>query len=187
MLLASSSPRRYELLQQLEVAYRVAPADIDESVNSGENPQDYVRRMARGKALAGFSQTAGDLPVLGADTIVVLQGEILGKPSTKAHARDMLQRLSGQTHHVYSAVALAINKDNIQDRLNITTVKFGKLSRTWIARYCLGSEPMDKAGAYAVQGAAGQFIECINGSYTGVMGLPLYDTARLLRQAGLLM
>lgn len=186
ILLASGSPRRRELLKQLAVTFKVAAADIDESIIDGEAPEDYVVRLAREKALAGFEQNGGLIPALGSDTIVLLDGQILGKPETRAEAESMLQSLSGQTHQVYSAVALALEADNVLDTLNITAVTFGKMPVEWIRQYCQGDEPMDKAGAYAVQGGTGQYIRRIEGSYSGVMGLPLFETAELLRRAGLL-
>ncbi len=186
ILLASGSPRRRELLKQLAVTFKVAAADIDESIIDGEAPEDYVVRLAREKALAGFEQNGGQVPALGSDTIVLLDGQILGKPESRAEAESMLQSLSGQTHQVYSAVALALEVDNVLDTLNITAVTFGKMPIQWIRQYCQGDEPMDKAGAYAVQGGTGQYIRRIEGSYSGVMGLPLYETAELLRRAGLL-
>ena len=186
ILLASGSPRRRELLKQLAVTFKVAAADIDESIIDGETPEDYVVRLAREKALAGFEQNGGLMPALGSDTIVLLDGQILGKPETRAGAESMLQSLSGRTHQVYSAVALALEADNVLDTLNITAVTFGKMPVQWIKQYCQGDEPMDKAGAYAVQGGTGQYIRRIEGSYSGVMGLPLFETAELLRRAGLL-
>ena len=186
ILLASGSPRRRELLKQLAVTFKVAAADIDESVIDGEAPEDYVVRLAREKAQTGFEQNGGLMPALGSDTIVLLDGRILGKPETRAEAESMLQSLSGQTHHVYSAVALALKPDNVMDTLNITAVTFGKMPSQWIKQYCQSDEPMDKAGAYAVQGGTGQYIRRIEGSYSGVMGLPLFETAELLRRAGLL-
>jgi septum formation protein len=186
ILLASGSPRRNELLKQLDVSFIVAPTDIDESIIAGETPEDYVLRLSREKALAGLEHTAGLMPALGSDTIVLLDDRILGKPGSRAEAESMLQDLSGQTHHVYSAVALALKPDNVLDTLNITAVTFGKMPTSWIEQYCQSNEPMDKAGAYAVQGATGQYIRRIEGSYSGVMGLPLFETAELLRRAGLL-
>ena len=186
ILLASGSPRRRELLKQLAVTFTVAAADIDESLVEGETPKDYVLRLAREKALAGFAQNGGQVPALGSDTIVLLDGQILGKPESRTEAESMLQSLSGQTHHVYSAVALALSLDNVLDTLNITAVTFGKMPAIWIKQYCQSDEPMDKAGAYAVQGGTGQYIRHIEGSYSGVMGLPLFETAELLRRAGLL-
>ncbi len=186
LLLASGSPRRSELLRQLAVTFTVAPANIDETLVAGEKPRDYVLRMAREKATAGFEQALGLMPTIGSDTIVLLNGEILGKPESGKDAENMLQCLSGQTHHVYSSVALVTKQDDISERLNITAVTFGVMPGEWIEQYCQGDEPMDKAGAYAVQGGAGQYIRRIEGSYSGVMGLPLFETAELLRRAGLL-
>jgi len=173
-------------MKQLAVKFKVAPADIDETIAEGESPRDFVQRMALEKALAGFTRAGSSVAALGSDTIVLLNGEILGKPVSRTDAVAMLQSLSGQVHHVYSAVAIALNPGQILEALNVTEVTFSDMPTDWIEQYCQGNEPMDKAGAYAVQGGAGQFIRCINGSYSGVMGLPLYETAVLLRQAGLL-
>jgi septum formation protein len=118
---------------------------------------------------------------------VLLNGEILGKPVSRSDAVAMLQNLSGQTHQVYSAVAVVLEPGKVLETLNVTEVTFADMPNDWIEEYCRGEEPMDKAGAYAVQGGAGQYIRCINGSYSGVMGLPLYETAVLLRKAGLLL
>jgi septum formation protein len=186
ILLASGSPRRRELLRQLTLNFSVIAMDVDESIFAGETPRDYVLRLSREKALAGFRHNDGRNPSLGSDTIVLLDGEILGKPGSRAGAEGMLQRLSGRTHEVYSAVALALGEDRVIDTLNITAVTFGDMPVDWIRRYCLSDEPMDKAGAYAVQGGTGQYIRRIEGSYSGVMGLPLFETAQLLREAGLL-
>lgn len=186
ILLASGSPRRRELLRQLLLNFSVEAADVDESIISGETPRDYVIRLSREKALAGFKRSDGLKPSLGSDTIVLLDGEIFGKPGSRAEAESMLQRLSGRTHEVYSAVALALGRDRVMDTLNITAVTFGDIPLDWIRRYCQSDEPMDKAGAYAVQGGTGQYIRRIDGSYSGVMGLPLFETAKLLREAGLL-
>ncbi len=186
ILLASRSPRRRELLKQLAVKFTVAAMDVDESIIEGENPKDYVVRLAREKALAGYKQYLGMMPAMGSDTIVLLDGEILCKPESRAEAESMLQGLSGRTHHVYSAVALALAADNVMDTLNVTAVTFGDMPTEWIRQYCQSDEPMDKAGAYAVQGGTGQYIRHIEGSYSGVMGLPLFETAELLRRAGLL-
>jgi septum formation protein len=186
LILASASPRRRELLKQLGVTFKVAPADIDESIVDGETPTNYVLRMSREKALAGLQQNGGDLPALGSDTIVVLNDRILGKPESHTEAASMLMRLSERTHHVYSAVALASKSDRLLNTLNVTAVSFGKMPMEWIKQYCQSEEPMDKSGAYAVQGGAGQYISRIDGSYSGVMGLPLFETAEILRQAGLL-
>lgn len=171
---------------QLAVNFEVAAADIDESLINGETPPDYVLRLSRAKALAGYRQSGNRLPVLGSDTIVLLDGEILGKPESRSEAESMLQRLSGRTHEVYSGVALVIDPETVTDALNITAVTFGDMPLAWIRQYCQSNEPMDKAGAYAVQGGTGQYIRRIEGSYSGVMGLPLFETAQLLRNADLL-
>ena len=186
IVLASGSPRRRELLKQLPVDFEVVVTDVDESLIEGESPRDYVLRLARAKALAGFAKAGGRLPALGSDTIVLLDGNILGKPGSRAEAASMLKRLSGRTHQVYSAVALAVDAKTVLDALNITAVTFAEMPAAWISRYCQTEEPMDKAGAYAVQGGTGQYISRIEGSYSGVMGLPLFETAGLLRGAGLL-
>ena len=186
IMLASASPRRRELLGQLGVRFTTAPANIDETRIDGEIPRDYVLRMAREKALAGFEQGLGLMPVLGSDTIVLLDGRILCKPESRAEAESMLQALSGQTHQVYSSVAVIVKPDEVLETLNITAVTFGEMPPDWIREYCKSDEPMDKAGAYAVQGGTGQYISRIEGSYSGVMGLPLFETAELLRRAGLL-
>ena len=186
LLLASGSPRRRELLKQLGVSFTVAAANIDETMAVGETPEDYVIRMAREKARAGLDQTAGLMPSLGSDTIVLLADRVLCKPNSRAEAELMLQALSDKTHHVYSSVALALKPGVLLESLNITAVTFGKMPLDWIAKYCQSDEPMDKAGAYAVQGGTGQYIRRIEGSYSGVMGLPLFETAELLRRGGIL-
>jgi len=186
ILLASASPRRHELLKQLDVTFVVAATNIDESIIDGETPRDYVTRMAREKALKGLEQTMGLMPALGSDTIVLLNDRILCKPESRAEAESMLRSLSGRTHHVYSSVAIALEPDNVLDTINITAVTFGDMPTEWISHYCQSDEPMDKAGAYAVQGGTGQYIRRIEGSYSGVMGLPLFETAELLRRAGVL-
>ncbi len=145
-----------------------------------------MQRMALEKAQAGFEVGGSSLPALGADTIVLLGDDILGKPASRAGAEVMLQSLSGRTHQVYSAVALIPGSGDVLETFNATDVTFADLPTGWIERYCQSEEPMDKAGAYAVQGGAGQYIRCIKGSYSSVMGLPLYETAVLLRHAGLL-
>jgi septum formation protein len=175
-----------QLLRQPAVKFKVQPADIDETPEHAEAPRQYVQRMALEKARAGFQQCGRTNVTLGSDTIVVLNEEILGKPASRAEAETMLGNLSGQTHQVYSAVALVLESGEEMETLNITAVTFGDMSSAWIKHYCQSEEPMDKAGAYAVQGGAGQYIRRIEGSYSGVMGLPLYETALLLRQAGLL-
>jgi len=183
LCLASASPRRRELLAQIGVAHVVAGADIDESVQPGEHPADYVLRMARSKALAVRERSAG-LPVLAADTTVVIDDSICGKPHDEAEGVAMLERLSGRTHQVLTAVALAA-ADTVAVRLSASAVRFRPLARAECVAYWRSGEPRDKAGGYAVQGYAAVFIERLTGSYSGVMGLPLYETAQLLAAAGL--
>jgi septum formation protein len=186
LILASSSPRRRELLRQVGVDFRVVVADVDERVEPGEAPADYVLRVARDKVLAVQRREAGALPVLGADTTVVLDGCILGKPGSRAEAAGMLARLSGRTHEVYSAVALARGPRGVDHRLNVTRVTFAQLEPDWIEAYIDTGDPMDKAGAYGVQGRAAEKIARIDGSFSGVMGLPLFETCELLRCAEVL-
>jgi septum formation protein len=186
LILASASPRRRELLRQVGVAFNVVVAAVNESVLPGESPAAYVLRVARDKALSVLAREGDALPVLGADTAVVLGDRILGKPDSRADAIAMLQGLSGQTHEVYSAVVLAAAAGRVLDCLNITRVTFAQLDRAWIESYCDTGDPMDKAGAYGVQGRAAEKITRIEGSFSGVMGLPLYETCRLLRQAEVL-
>lgn len=180
--LASVSPRRRELLAQIGVAHVVTGAHIDESVHAGEKPHDYVQRMARAKARAVWD-AHHDLPVLAADTTVVLDGIVFGKPTDRADAMHMLGLLSGRAHEVLTAVALA-SSAGIEIRMSVSSVRFRPLTDVEISAYWESGEPKDKAGAYAVQGLAAVFIESLTGSYSGVMGLPLFETAELLRAAG---
>ena len=180
--LASVSPRRRELLTQIGVPHTIVGADIDESVRSGEAPRDYVLRMARQKALT-VRERGETLPVLAADTTVVLDNNIFGKPHDRDDGLAMLGRLSGRTHEVLTAVALASTRD-VTLRLSVSTVRFRGLSPQECAAYWDTGEPRDKAGGYAIQGAAAVFIESLSGSYSGVMGLPLFETGELLRAAG---
>jgi septum formation protein len=184
IVLASASPRRRELLQQIGVAFRVAVADIVEQPLQEELPGDFVLRMAREKALVVMRREAGHLPVLGADTAVVLEDRILGKPASRNEAAEMLKSLSGNTHEVFSAVAVAVSESEVFEALNISRVTFSELEPEWIQSYIESGDPMDKAGAYGVQGKAGEKISRIEGSFYGVMGLPLYETAQLLKRAG---
>ncbi len=183
--LASQSPRRRELLEQLGVAFDTVDADVHERRLPDESPQDYVVRVAREKAGAGLLALAGrpEAVVLGADTDVVLDGEVLGKPNDAAHAAELLARLSGRTHEVISAVWLVSGRRE-EHRLSVTRVRFAPLSAADAAAYVATGEPFGKAGAYAVQGRAAAFIERIEGSYSGVMGLPLHETWQLLRNFG---
>ena len=180
--LASVSPRRRELLSQIGVPHTVMGAHIDETAHAGESPRDYVLRMAREKALT-VRERGERLPVLAADTTVVLDDVIYGKPRDRADGIAMLGRLSARTHGVLTAVALA-DARGVDLRLSVSTVRFRGLTPEECAAYWDTGEPHDKAGGYAVQGAAAVFIESLNGSYSGVMGLPLFETAELLRAAG---
>ena len=182
LCLASVSPRRRELLAQIGVPHVVVGADIDETAQAGEAPRDYVLRMARQKALT-VRERGERLPVLAADTTVVLDEVIYGKPRDREDGIAMLERLSGRTHEVLTAVAVADSR-GVALRLSVSTVRFRGLSPQECAAYWETGEPRDKAGGYAVQGAAAVFIESLNGSYSGVMGLPLFETAELLRAAG---
>jgi septum formation protein len=186
LILASSSPRRTELLIQIGMAHQIMAADIDESIRSGEDTGNYVCRMAREKAYAIHQRSAVTVPVLGADTAVVINGRILGKPLKRDAAIEMLNDLSDATHEVWSAVALVLPEGGLRERLNITRVTFSKLDGDWIESYCNSGDPMDKAGAYGVQVIAAQTISHIDGSYSGVMGLPLHETAEILQEAGLI-
>jgi septum formation protein len=180
--LASVSPRRRELLTQIGVPHLVTGAHIDESTAPGESPPDYVQRMARTKALTVW-QRDSSLPVLAADTTVVLDGVIFGKPGGEAEAVRMLSTLSGRTHQVLTAIALA-SPAGLAQRLSVSEVRFRTLTPEECVAYWHTGEPRDKAGAYAIQGKAAVFIESLDGSYSGVMGLPLFETAELLRAAG---
>ncbi len=186
LILASSSPRRWELLKQVGMAHEVIIADIDESVREGEDARQYVCRMAREKALEVHRRDGVTAAVLGADTAVIVNGRILGKPVDREDAIHMLEGLSGRTHEVWSAVALVLPGGGLSERLNITRVTFSNLDRAWIEAYCDSGDPMDKAGAYGVQGIAAQKISHMEGSYSGVMGLPLHETAEILQEAGIL-
>ncbi|MDF3828659.1 MULTISPECIES: Maf family protein [unclassified Pseudocitrobacter] len=177
--LASGSPRRQELLTQLGVAFEKIVPGIEEQRRPQESAQQYVTRLAREKAQAGVVMVNQDLPVLGADTIVILNGEVLEKPRDAAHAAEMLGKLSGETHQVMTAVALA-DRQNTLDALVVTDVTFRVLSEHDIAGYVASGEPLDKAGAYGIQGLGGCFVRKINGSYHAVVGLPLVETYELL-------
>lgn len=179
LYLASGSPRRRELLTQLGVHFERLSAEVEEQRRAGEAAEHYVLRLAREKAQAGVAVAEQDLPVLGADTIVVLNGEVLEKPRDEQHAREMLAKLSGATHQVLTAVALADRHQQL-DCLVTTEVTFRSLSAEDIVAYVASGEPMDKAGAYGIQGLGGNFVRKINGSYHAVVGLPLVETTELL-------
>ena len=182
--LASSSPRRAELLCQIGVQFHILDVEVDESKNTTESAQQYVGRMAETKAKTGASLVSVDAPVIAADTIVTIDGKILGKPGDASRCREMLAQLSGRQHQVLSAVALSYEGD-IKLRISQNRVSFRQLQATEIETYCLSQEPLDKAGAYAIQGRAAIFIDHLEGSYSSVMGLPLFETADLLKQAGI--
>lgn len=184
--LASQSPRRRELLARLGLEFGVLDVDVPEQRIPGELPEDYVRRVAREKAGAGLLRVVAvpDAVVIGADTEVVLDDEVFGKPRDAADAAAMLGRLSGRTHAVICAVAVVSASREVR-AVSITEVTFAELDDTEIAAYVAGDDWLGKAGAYAIQGVAQVFISHLSGSYSGVMGLPLYETARLLREFGI--
>jgi septum formation protein len=182
LCLASASPRRRELLTQIGVPYTAVAAHIDESVRSGEDPRDYVVRMAREKALA-VRKRGETLPVLAADTTVILDDLIFGKPADRADGIAMLQKLSGRTHDVLTAVAVATS-DDLQSLVSTSAVRFRVLTVEECAHYWETGEPRDKAGGYGIQGFGAVFVEWLSGSFSGVMGLPLFETSELLRTAG---
>lgn len=182
IILASRSPRRRELLEQIGVGYEVLDVEVDESHRPGETPGAFVTRLALAKASTGSALVGADKPVLGADTIVVLANNmILGKPANRQAAAAMLAQLSGQAHRVMTAVALVWGGRQAV-KLSTSTVTFRPLSAEEIAAYCETGEPDDKAGAYAIQGLAALFISHLEGSFSGVMGLPLFETAALLTE-----
>jgi septum formation protein len=183
--LASGSPRRRELLAQIGVPFQVLNVAVDESVVAGEAAEAYVVRLAYLKALAGLRArpTGQNAPVLAADTAVVLDGAILVKPTGRADAERMLRDLSGRTHSVLTAVALA-GAEDVHSRFSRSEVRFRDLGAAEVTAYWDTGEPHDKAGGYAIQGAGAVFVADLRGSYSGVMGLPLYETAELLALRG---
>ncbi len=183
--LASGSPRRRELLRQIGVTFRLVGADLDETALQGESPVAYVSRLAQAKATMGWerSRDSGGAPVLAADTAVVLDGRILGKPANMNDAMAMLLRLSGRAHEVLTAVALRTT-GGIEAKLSRSTVTFRSIDPGEARAYWETGEASDKAGAYAIQGFAAIFVMDLKGSYSGVMGLPLFETAALLEAAG---
>ncbi|HAZ98092.1 Maf-like protein [Halomonas sp. CnH100-B] len=181
LCLASASPRRQSLLASIGVSVSVMPSNIDETPWEGETPAAYVERLAVAKAQAAMGKTT--LPVLGSDTAVVVDGAILGKPVDQQHAANMLSQLSGRTHHVLTAVAVS-GPRGILSCCVTTEVTMRALTAEEIACYWQTGEPADKAGGYAIQGLAAIFIERIQGSHSAVVGLPLFETTRLLRQQG---
>ncbi|MCU7828891.1 MAG: Maf-like protein [Candidatus Thiodiazotropha sp. (ex Myrtea sp. 'scaly one' KF741663)] len=183
--LASRSPRRRELLLQIGVPHKLLDIEVNETPRDGESPSDYVERVSQDKAVAGLNtRKAGEyLPVLAADTCVVIDGRMLGKPRDRDEGIWMLQQLSGRTHEVYTAVAL--DNGQLETRLSLSQVSFRPITPVEIVQYWERGEPADKAGGYAIQGLAAMFINDLRGSYSGVMGLPLFETAELLSRAGI--
>lgn len=177
--LASASPRRQQLLRQLGLSFDVRPADILEQPQPNETPADYAQRMALEKAWAAQRKIATSLPVMGADTDVVLDGRILGKPRDREDGLALLAALSNREHEVYSAVAM-VQGERAEVLLSVTQVQFAHITPEMAARYWASGEPADKAGGYGIQGLGAQFVKGIRGSYSGVVGLPLYETTQLL-------
>ncbi len=192
LILASASPRRKELLAQIGVVFKQCSVDIDESVLPNERPEDYVRRLACEKSRAGFQRNSQlnsqsnsqQNAVLGADTTVVVDGVILGKPGSEDQAVEMLQQLSGRTHQVMTGIALTGNL-YADSQVVVTHVTFKTLDVALCRRYWQTGEPCDKAGGYGIQGYAAVFVEKIEGSYSNVVGLPLAETAELLSKTGI--
>ena len=182
IVLASASPRRQELLQQIGIHALVMPVQLEELMLDEELPLGFVQRLALEKARAGFelmSQKGIELPVLGSDTIVELDGEVFGKPADIEQAESMLAKLSGRVHNVHTALAVKTAEAEYS-ALSSSQVEFAVLSNEMIKAYVATGEPLDKAGSYGIQGMAAQFVKKLNGSYSGVMGLPLFETAELL-------
>lgn len=182
--LASASPRRRQLLEQIGVRYELVGTDVVERIGADETPEMFALRMALEKARAGASGAPAARPVLGADTVVAVDGAALGKPADRDHALQMLEQLSGQTHHVYTGVAV-VDGEQEATRLSVSAVTFRELDRGELEAYWHSGEPVGKAGAYAIQGLGAVFVERLDGSYSGVMGLPLFETAELLRGVGI--
>ncbi|MDH3342465.1 MAG: Maf family nucleotide pyrophosphatase [Gammaproteobacteria bacterium] len=185
IVLASASPRRLELLQQIGVNALVQPVPVEEILLADEQPLDFVQRLALEKARAGFELTLQrgiELPVLGSDTIVELAGEVFGKPADSEQAELMLAKLSGRVHRVHTAIAIKTGNAEYL-ALSSSEVEFAVLSTEMIKAYVATGEPLDKAGSYGIQGRAARFIKNLNGSYSGVMGLPLFETAELMLKA----
>jgi septum formation protein len=185
--LASASPRRQELLRQIGIRFEVLVPGLVEAPDAVEPPLDYVTRVARAKARRGVAlmreRNLPIRPVLGADTEVVLDDEILGKPVDRGHGLAMLRRLSGRTHRVLTAISL-VQQDEMYEAVSESRVTFAPLAEIEVERYWDTGEPADKAGGYGIQGAAAVFIQRLDGSYSGVVGLPLFELAQLLKHAG---
>lgn len=183
LFLASTSPRRRELLQQIGLAFSVLKVDVDESLREGERPADYVVRLAREKAEAGLAQVDGGV-VVAADTTVVIGDEVLGKPASEVEAFAMWQRLSGRMHQVLTGVAVG-DARHIDAVMVSTQVHFRTISQAEMEAYWRSGEPRDKAGGYAIQGLGAIFVDAIEGSYSNVVGLPLSETAAVLNRFGI--
>ena len=184
VILASASPRRRELLRLVGIDHEVRPADIDESYLPGERPDAHAERLARGKAETIAAAAGPDAVTIGSDTIVVVDGDVLGKPRDREHAREMLRRLSGRSHVVMTGVAVSWRGETLSG-VEQVGVTFREISEAEIERYIDTGEPMDKAGAYGIQGFGATIVERVDGDYFAVMGLALNRLARLFRQAGL--
>ncbi len=198
LYLASKSPRRKQILEQMGITdirllaagrSQLTAYEGDETQGDGERAEDYVIRTSRIKAMQAFarirSEALPSAPVLAADTIVVLDGQVLGKPRNVAEARDFMQRLSGRTHEVRTAVSAGTDEENLKTLVSVSRVTFCTMTEGQIEGYIASPEPYDKAGGYGIQGLAGLFISSISGSYSGIMGLPVFETAELLRPFGL--
>ncbi len=198
LYLASKSPRRKQILEQMGITdirllaagrAQLTAYEGDETQGDGERAEDYVIRTSRIKAAQAFARIRREAlpgaPVLAADTIVVLDGQVLGKPRNVAEARDFMQRLSGRTHEVRTAVSAGTDEENLKTLVSVSRVTFCTMTEGQIEGYIASPEPYDKAGGYGIQGLAGLFISSISGSYSGIMGLPVFETAELLRPFGL--
>lgn len=183
IILASRSPRRRQLLEQIGVKFTDVSVAIDEAPCTDETPEKHVSRLAAEKSFAGQQLASHALPVLAADTIVVADQRILGKPVDRQHAIEMLNMLSGTSHQVLTAVSLRASGH--WQALSVSTVKFRTIENDEMTAYCQSDEPLDKAGGYAIQGLAAVFVAKIVGSYSGIMGLPIFETAELLKKAGI--
>ncbi|HPI95453.1 MAG TPA: Maf family protein [Gammaproteobacteria bacterium] len=180
IILASQSPRRKQLLEQIGMVPDCMPVDIDESVYLNEIPLEYCNRLALQKAQAGWSLSEKNLPVLGSDTVVVYDDQILGKPDNEQHAIEILSNLSGRRHQVITAVAVVFAEKQLTE-YSISEVQFDHIKADEIKAYVESGEPMDKAGSYGIQGHAALWIKKITGSHSGIMGLPLFETGKILR------
>lgn len=187
LYLASQSPRRAELLRQIGIKFDIIDGEIDETPIEHESPSETVARLSRQKALKGVQQLTNMQPedwVLASDTLIEIQGRVIGKPESEQNCRQILSLLSGKEHQVLSAIALVGNQGEIHQTISYNRIKFRNIRPEEIEQYCQLAEPKDKAGAYAIQGLAAIFVENLQGSYSSVMGLPLYETAQLLEKVG---